>query len=385
MTQEKSPIVDRAILTSLAQVAMNLPNLRIGEWKQTTLSQQGQRTVFRFAGIGYEGSTPHPWALILKEIKAPESPDAVDHAPDCGWYWLREPLLYAAGVPQSLNRGLRSSGLRSPRCLGVVEPAPHIRWIWLEDLQDCYAGKWPLQRFASAAYQLGTFNGSYLVDKPLPMAPWLTNDGLRQESASKIANLVRLRNPTIWARPLLQSAFPTSILADLDRLSADRERFLAGAAALPRTFCHLDAHSDNMAAIEGTSDMVQTVLFDWALAGYGALGEDIRHLVWVTLLEFKLDIADAERLETTVFDSYIQGLADAGWKADPDQVRYAYLMSSVLTFTFEMEAVDFVLSTDVVGLERHYGWSLARMVEQNAGITYLLLERADTLRTMLDT
>ncbi|MEZ4619197.1 MAG: phosphotransferase [Caldilineaceae bacterium] len=261
--------LDRTMLTGLTQAATDIPNFQLDKWQTTTLSVQGQRTVFRFAGVGQDGSTPRPWSLILKEIKAPERADAIDHQVDCAFYWPRESLLYAAGIPQSLPHRVHHKGLRAPRCFGVMEPTPDLRWIWLEDLRDRYAGQWPLQQYALAGYQLGLFNGSYLVDNPLPTAPWLTDNGLRSESANKVADLARLRNPAIWAHPLLRHAYPTPILADLEQLAADRERFLAGAATFPRTFCHLDAHAGNMAAVEEANGSAETVLFDWALAGYG--------------------------------------------------------------------------------------------------------------------
>jgi len=97
-----------------------------------------------------------------------------------------------------------------------------------------------------------------------------------------------------------------------------------------------------------------------------------------------VEFADAERLETMVFDGYLQGLADAGWQADPTQIRFGYLMSSVLIFTLAMEAVDHAWNKDVAGLEAYYGWPQKRLVEQNAQVMYLLLERADELRAMLD-
>ena len=376
--------IDRETLAPLAQAATDMPNLRIDEWQTTTLSVQGQRTITRFAGIGQAGSTPRPWSVIRKEIKAPERADAIDHQVDCAFYWPRESLLYAAGVPQALPRELQRKGLRAPRCFGVVEPTPDLRWIWLEDLQDRYAGKWPLAQYALAGYQLGFFNGSYLVDNPLPTALWLTDNELRSESASKVADLARLRDPAIWAHPLLRHAYPTPILAELERLAADRERFLAGAATFPRTFCHLDAHPGNMAAVEAANGATETVLFDWAIAGYGAPGEEISRLIWAALLDFKVELAEAERLEAMVFESYLQGLADAGWQADPVQVRYAYLMSSVLIFTLEMEAVEHAFNADIAGMEEYYGWPQARLIEQNVQVTYLLLERAEALRAMLE-
>lgn len=378
--------ISQPMLAPLAQTALDCPNLKITAWELTPLSVQGQRSVFRFTGIGYDGATPRTWSLILKEIRAPESADDPANEPDCPWYWPRESLLYATGIPQSLSRSVPTSRLRAPRCFGVWEPIPPVRWIWLEDLQDCYAGRWPLERYALAAYHLGLFNGSSLMGQSVPPVPWLMGNSLRYaRTFSTVTELQRLRDPKIWTHPLLRRAFAIPVLPELERLVADRKQFLAGIMDYPQAFCHLDAHADNMALLSDSKGGEVTVLFDWALAGYGAPGEEISRLVWAALLDFKVDVADAERLESMVFDQYLQGLVDTGWQADPVQVRYAYLMSSVLIFTLEMEAVDHAFNEDVAGLETYYGWPQERLVEQNAQVTYLLLKRADQLRAILNT
>lgn len=380
MLQGQPPTVDREMLVPLAQAAMACPDLRIEDWRTTSLSVQGRRSVFRFAGTGHDGPASRPWSLILKVIQAPDSPDAHDADMRHWAYWPRESLLYEAGVPQTL-----SGALRAPRCFGVTQPASNVRWIWLEDLRDRYDGLWPLDRYALTAYHLGAFNGSYLAGKQLPTAPWLADNGLRSRSASAVADLDRLCNPGLWTHPLLRRAFPSPVLDGLERLAADRERFLAAITHLPRTFCHLDAWHGNMAILEDAHGAEVTVIFDWALAGYGAPGQEISNLVWSSLLEFKVDIHEAKRLEADVFDRYLQGLVEAGWPADPNLVRCAYLISSVLLFGLAPEAVDHALNEDEYeALERFYGWPIDRLVEQAAEVTYLLLERADELRAMLD-
>ena len=380
MPEEQPPIVDRETLAPLVQAATSDPNLRIHAWQRTRVSVQGRRSIFRFAGTGHDGVAPRPWSLILKVIQAPASADAPDTDMRDWAYWPRESLLYAAGIPQTLT-----GALRAPRCFGVAQPAPDRHWIWLEDLQDRYGCVWPLDRYALAGHHLGAFNGTYLAGKPMPTAPWLAGTGLRSRSAVAVGNFDRLRDPTLWAHPQLRRAFPRSVRDGLERLLADREWFLGAVARLPQTFCHLDAWHGNMAATEDTAGTEVTVLFDWALAGYGAAGQEIANLVWSSLLEFKVDVCQAARLEADVVDSYLQGLAEAGWPADPRLARCAYLISSVLIFGLAPEAVDYALHEDeYAALERDYGWPIERLVEQAAAVTYLLLERADELRALLD-
>jgi hypothetical protein len=377
---EQPPTVDRATLLPLAQAVTGCPNLHIDTWQTTLVSQQGRRHIVRFTGTGQERGTPRAWSLILKVIQAPEGRDNHDEDMRDWAYWPRESLLYERGIPQTLV-----GALRAPRCFGVMHPAPNLRWIWLEDLHDRYGGTWPLERYALAATHLGTFNGAYLMGAPLPRAPWLTDNGLRSRSASAIADLARLRDPTLWNHPLLRHGFPRPVYAALERLAGERERFLAAETRLVRTFCHLDGWHGNMAAVTEANGADVTVLFDWALAGYGAPGAEISNIVWTSLLEFKLDIQEAERLEAAVFHSYLQGLATAGWHGDSRLVRCAYLISSVLLFGLLPEGVDHALQADQhTTLERQYGWPIEQLVKQAAEVTYLLLSRADELRRLLD-
>ena len=86
-----------------------------------------------------------------------------------------------------------------------------------------------------------------------------------------------------------------------------------------------------MAALRDAAGEEVTVLFDWALAGYAAPGAEISNMVWSSLLEFQLDIAELDWLEAAVLDSYIQGLGAAGWQADPDADAESRLASAVET------------------------------------------------------
>src|SRR5215212_11167217 len=95
------PNVDKDTLLKLARMATTYPDLQIDTWATTCLSVQGRRSVFRFAGLGNDGELSYPWSVVLKQIQAPEHPDAPDaDAKHCA-YWEREYLLYTAGVPQS--------------------------------------------------------------------------------------------------------------------------------------------------------------------------------------------------------------------------------------------------------------------------------------------
>lgn len=230
------------------------------------------------------------------------------------------------------------------------------------------------------------FNGTYLVNTPIPGEHYLAKHAMRCSSGYHIDAFHRYRDPSVWTHPLIQRAYPHPVLKPLDRLAADRENLLAVLARLPQTFCHLDAWHGNMAAVGAADRSMSTVLFDWALAGYGAPGQEIGPLIWVALLEFKVDIQHAARLETEVFSQHLQGLEAAGWQPDPTQVRCAYLIHSILLFGFALEAVDHALDEAAyAATEQLYGKPIDYLVTQAAHVTYLLIERIAELRSLLNT
>lgn len=326
------------------------------------------------AGVGCEGTVAIPWSLMLKEIQSPLQADLPDWEVENWVYWERESLLYAAGIPQTLT-----GDLRAPRCYGVTQPEPGLRWIWLEAIQDRYQRLWPLEQYRLAACQLGAFNGSYLVDKAQPKLPCLAGNRLRSRSATMIENFDRLRQPALWQHPRLRQVVAASVPGDLERLFNEREHLLAVAARLPQTFCHLDVHVGNMAALPAADEAARTVLFDWAIAGYAAVGGEIANLIWSSFLEFKWDVAEA-----TMFDGYCQGLAEAGCQINPDWVRCGYLIHALLIFGLLPEAVDHALNeAEHAALEQYYGWSIERIIAQAAAVTDLLLMRAEELGPLI--
>ena len=282
-------------------------------------------------------------------------------------------------MPQQL-----AGPIRAPRCYGVAQPGPDTRWIWLEDLTDRYNGSWPLKRYALAAQHLGRFNGAFLGHNSPPGDVWLRHDGLRGRTAEAVAGLARLADPALWDHPRVRRAYPTALREPIERLAEDREVLLQALAGLPQSVCHLDAWYGNMAAVQDGDGTDTTVLFDWALPGYGALGEEIGHLVWLSLLECTVAVGEAPQLEALVLEQYLAGLAESGWQGELRAVRVAYLINSVLSFGLWPEAIDHALNEDAHAANvAVYGQSIEAVIDQTAAVTMLLLERAHEVRALL--
>ena len=71
-------------------------------------------------------------------------------------------------------------------------------------------------------------------------------------------------------------------------------------------------------------------MLDWALAGVGAIGEDLVSLVAVSLYYEGYTPAYAEALDDLVFASYIRGLRQAGWRGADELARIGYTCGMTL-------------------------------------------------------
>jgi hypothetical protein len=115
----------------------------------------------------------------------------------------------------------------------------------------------------------------------------------------------------------------------LFRLWEERDLFFDALDRLPQTLCHLDLFRRNLFAQKTADGDYQTVAVDWAYAGRGAIGEELVPLVQASVATFEVDLALAQELEDIVFEGYLEGLRDAGWRGDPRQVRLGYTAASL--------------------------------------------------------
>ncbi|MEV0481077.1 aminoglycoside phosphotransferase [Streptomyces sp. NPDC050508] len=177
-------------------------------------------------------------------------------------YWLREANIYDSG----LARSWQPYGIRAPRLLARVERADGDVALWLEQVRGEPGTAWPLARHIAHARRLGAAQGA----APASDEPWLTRRFLRQYVGSNTLGEDLLDDDAAWQQPLVRDHFPAGLRRDMVRLHHDREWFLQIMEALPRALSHLDQWPANV-----RSDGRDSVLFDWAFAGDGALGEDL--------------------------------------------------------------------------------------------------------------
>jgi hypothetical protein len=144
----------------------------------------------------------------------------------------------------------------------------------------------------------------------------------------------------------------------------------------------MDAFRRNLFARRDPSGDVQTVLIDWAFLGSAALGEEIAPLVAASLFFLEFDPDQAETLDKIVFESYLEGLGEAGWQGDPQVVRFTYTASAVLRYSIGVLGITSMIADENrhAGIEQAIGHTLDEVVDVWEKSTRFLYELADEAR-----
>ena len=264
------------------------------------------------------------WTAVLKVLCANE--DALAHwlasdTPSAWNYWLREALVYEHDVP-----GLfAESGVEGPRLLGIFRRAPGEVALWLEHVAGVPGTDWTIARHATAARSLGVAQGRLADLSQRPEHAWLTRRFLRDYSGTRPGSMELLDDDVAWSRPLVRDHFPPSLRREMVRMHAERERWLGLMESLPRTLCHLDVWPHNMLA----RDDERTVLVDWSFVGDGAIGEDIGNLIPDVVFDLFMPASSLPELDARVFEAYLDGLREGGWRGDERVVRLATCASAI--------------------------------------------------------
>lgn len=233
-------------------------------------------------------------------------------------YWRREPLLMASGHLRRLP-----AGVAAPTAYDVAENGSDVI-VWMEDLGDLTAPDWTGDNLGLVARRLGELGGWFAGRAPAES--WLSTDLLGQWVRDLPAMTVPLRGPGApgWDHPVARGVFPNGAASPVARLLDDASSRLAALAASPTTFCHRDTGLDNL-LLRGDPD--QLVLFDWALAGTGPIGEDLGVLLASAIRHVP---ADPVELRHLLFDQYLIGLADARAPVNPTAVWHAAVVTAAL-------------------------------------------------------
>lgn len=263
----------------------------------------------------------HAVLKVLTRRKQSEAGWAASDDPRHWNYRRREAHVYESGLAQAW----RLYGIRAPRLLACAERADGDVALWLERLRGRPATRWRIPSHAAHARRLGAAQGAAEGSVgETPDRPWLSRGFLREYIGSKTLGQELLDDDEAWQQPLIRDHFPPGLRKDMVRLHHDREWFLHIMETLPRALNHLDHWPANLRTTGRNS-----ALIDWSFTGDGALGEDIGNYIPDTFFDLFLPAARLPELASAVYEAYVEGLREGGWRGDERLVRLGVCASAV--------------------------------------------------------
>lgn len=360
--------IDTVMLTPLVRQSGQRDKAEIMDWKMETLYGGGSLNseIRRFSGTARQADDLFPWSLILKIIRSPDGQDD----PSSLRYWKREALAYASGLLDQLP-----GKICAPRCFEIVEQSGFEIWLWMEEIVDAIRGTWSLDHYGNVARQLGQFNAVGFEQQDQFNQPWFTKGILRDWIGDTAPEF-----PTnILAHPLVSRVWPEDIYQWMLRIWSKHEAWIDNIKRQPQTFAHLDAFRRNMLSRRDSQNNLQTVMIDWAFAGSAAAGEEIAPLVAASLNFLEFDSAQTKSLDQVVFEGYVEGLHEAGWRGDPRIVRSTYAVSSILRLCIGVSGVAFMVADESQHklLEQIFGHPLEELLDVWTNTNRFLFQLAD--------
>jgi hypothetical protein len=318
--------------------------------------------LYRISGLAQSAGQTKPWSVVLK---APGAGGMASDDPAAPEYWKREARAYQSGYLQDLP-----GGLAAPRCYGVTDESEHEAWIWLEDIPQPTV-PWTMDRHALAGFHLGQFNGAYLTGRPMPPdVDWLLQGGRTPGWIARVEPQID-RLYRFLETPLGRHWFRPGDHDRIERLFANRHVLLQALDRLPRCFCHHDAFRRNLMDRRTADGRVETVAIDWSYTGIGGVGQEIAMTIWVALQWLEVTAQQAAAFEQAVYEGYLAGLRDTGWRGDPRQVRLGYTATASLVncLAWPIYMNDALKDAQSIALgESIIGHSIGEIIDQWATI-----------------
>jgi hypothetical protein len=201
------------------------------------------------------------------------------------------------------------------------------------------------------------------------------------ELSAPVIEPLRDAQESLWGRRWL----PEKDSNRFFHLWEERALYFDALDRLPQTICHFDVFRRNLFARRTPDGDDQTVVIDWAFVGRGPIGADLSPLVWMSAALGGVGLDKAQDLEEIAFEGYLEGLGEAGWEGDPQQVRLGYTAATVRYLFPEIETWLALIHDKSL----HSGWeqSVGMPIEENfdsvALIRPLYFDRLDEARDLM--
>jgi hypothetical protein len=255
---------------------------------------------------------------VRKELRRPtdsSGPWAASTDPRHWNYWRREVEVYR---DDELREQLADAGLVLPAA--QVDEQPDGAVLLMEDIDGTPGTHFSLAEHAALARACGRWQA-----RPAPERPWTSTGFLRDYSTTRDVPWHLMTDDAAWQQPPIRETWPAELREAWTGLLVHRDALLDLVASLPRARCHLDFWVSNV--IQRPSG--ELALFDWSFLGDGALGEDIGNYIPDAVFDLFWPVERLPELAETCMANYLDGLHEAGWRGDPDDVRLAVMASGV--------------------------------------------------------
>ncbi|TDO47664.1 hypothetical protein EV651_124103 [Kribbella sp. VKM Ac-2571] len=255
---------------------------------------------------------------VRKQLRRPRDspgPWAASTDPRHWNYWRRELEVYR---DDELREQLADAGLVLPAA--QIDEKPDGAVLLMDDIAGTPGTHFSLAEHAALARACGRWQA-----RPAPERPWTSMGFLRDYSTTRDVPWQLMTDNAAWQQPLIRETWPAELREAWTGLLVHRDALLDLVASLPRARCHLDFWVSNVIQ-KPTGELA---LFDWSFLGDGALGEDIGNYIPDAVFDLFWPAERIPELAETCIANYLDGLQDAGWRGDPDQVRLAVMASGV--------------------------------------------------------
>lgn len=214
----------------------------------------------------------------------------------------------------------------------------------------------------------------------MPDTPWLSQQWTRQWVALSDQAIIEFSE--LPSHPIVDRVLAPAVKAEFQRIWDERHAWLDTIEALPQTFCHLDAFKRNIFLRPGPTGNLEPGLIDWGFTGTAAVGEEITPLVAASLYFGEARGIQPQVLDVAVFDSYVQGLREAGWNGDETLVRTAYVGSAILRYGVGVMRFLPALLDEAAHpmLEHIFRLPLDDLAQLHGGLNLWLVDLADEFR-----
>ena len=218
-------------------------------------------------------------------------------------------------------------GLRPPICYRAEQRSDGSRRLWIEDLSESSSPPWPLSQYPITARHIGQFSGHWAT-RELPTYDWLLRRYQSNMLSSWRAEQWIPRLVSDASHSDVRQAFPDDVASRVCWAWDNRDGLLGALEGLPRTLCHFDLLPGNILPLPEMDGKNASVAIDWASAGIGAVGEDLAMPLGRSVFQGLVAPEDARDLGDEMFEAYLVGLADNGWRGDRDDVRLAFTVAA---------------------------------------------------------